>query len=245
MANIIEFSCTPEYFNYPEVEKPIPIKLNIPEWYKKLEHTLAKKTAKGCMPFLDTLTTGYLLKLPQDIRLEYNKFDEQGRPIIEVQYSVENNNVFYQANLNINGNPQIHPTEQLKNSPFISTNGGRPFHKILNPWRIKTPKGYSCLFVSPLNNHHEPWSIIPGIVDTDTWNLEINFPMIVNTEKIKNPKKEFIMKKGTPYVQIIPFKKESWKMDVNSNKKKGDGWLFPLTLLHTYKNTFWKKIKWT
>ena len=40
---------------------PIPCKLNIPKWYKKLEHKITNKTIKGCMPFLDTLTTGYHL----------------------------------------------------------------------------------------------------------------------------------------------------------------------------------------
>jgi hypothetical protein len=60
---------------------PIPAKLNIPEWYKKLEHTLQNKTVKGCMPFLDTLTAGYLLKMPQDLYLRHNvdNKDEDGK----------------------------------------------------------------------------------------------------------------------------------------------------------------------
>ena len=80
---------------------------------------------------------------------------------------------------------------------------------LLNPWKIKTPKGYSCLFVPPLNNSDDRFSIIPGIVDTDTFPSEINFPIIINGDKY--PVLETTIKKGTPYVQIIPFKRDSGK----------------------------------
>ena len=41
----IEFSSHEDYFAQKE-DYPIPIKLNIPEWYKKLDHTLENKTVK-------------------------------------------------------------------------------------------------------------------------------------------------------------------------------------------------------
>jgi hypothetical protein len=37
----IEFSAHEDYFALKE-DYPTPIKLNIPEWYKKLEHTINK-----------------------------------------------------------------------------------------------------------------------------------------------------------------------------------------------------------
>ena len=64
--NIIEFSSTERIIENKELY-PIPCKLNIPEWFKKLEHTVDDKTIKGCIPFLDTLTTGYLLKTPLEL----------------------------------------------------------------------------------------------------------------------------------------------------------------------------------
>ena len=39
----IEFSTHEDYFALKE-DYPIPAKINIPEWYKKLEHTLENKT---------------------------------------------------------------------------------------------------------------------------------------------------------------------------------------------------------
>ena len=68
---IIEFSAHEDYFALKE-DYPTPIKLNIPEWYKKLEHSILSMTVKGCMPFLDTLTSGYLLKMPQDFNVRHN-----------------------------------------------------------------------------------------------------------------------------------------------------------------------------
>ena len=62
----IEFIAPEEYTKNNQDLLPTPIKLNIPEWYKKLKHGVNEKTVKGCMPFLDTLVTGYLLKLPTD-----------------------------------------------------------------------------------------------------------------------------------------------------------------------------------
>ena len=52
------------------------------------------------------------------------------------------------------------------------------------------------------------------------------------------------MKKGTPYVQIIPFKKESWQMNIKPVKNKKSVFLYPMKLLHNYKTAFWRKITW-
>jgi len=87
----IEFSAHEDYFALKE-DYPIPSKLNIPDWYKKLEHTLLNKTIKGCMPFLDTLTSGYLLKMPQDFNVRHNvdnkneKGDEEGNKQTRVTF---------------------------------------------------------------------------------------------------------------------------------------------------------------
>jgi hypothetical protein len=247
----IEFSAHEDYFALKE-DYPIPAKLNIPDWYKNLEHTLSKRTAKGCMPFLDSLTAGYLLKIPQDIALKHNADakDEKGNNIKDSyqQFSLDN---FWQLlnakyiNLNSASSLEIHKTFQLEGSPLVEKNKNLPFHKILNPWKIKTPKGYSCLFVSPLNNSDDRFSIIPGIVDTDSYNLEINFPIVVNGDKY--PTLETVIKKGTPYVQVIPFKRDSWKMTLNKRKQKeiqNSSIFFSLTFLDRYKHKSWQKKTW-
>ena len=109
-------------------------------------------------------------------------------------------------------------------------------YKLLNPWHIQTPPGYSCLFLPPLNRENKYFSIIPGIVDTDEYQSIINFPIIlkqVNDEPI-----DVTIWKGTPYVQVIPFKREKWKAEIKklSERNLKQRWLrVGLTFKHLYK----------
>jgi len=245
----IEFSAHEDYFALKE-DYPIPTKLNIPEWYKKLEHSMLNRTIKGCMPFLDTLTSGYLLKMPQDFYLRHNvdAKNEKGENIKDSFQTFglhDMSQSLYTKFLNLNSGIDIHPLKQVEGSPFIEKNKNLPFYKILNPWRIKTPKGYSCLFISPLNNSDDRFSIISGIVDTDTFPNEINFPIVINGDKY--PILETIIKKGTPYVQIIPFKRDSWKIKIKSIKQKeiqNSRIFYSLKVLNTYKEKYWNKKLW-
>ena len=255
--NKIEFLAPKEYYDLKE-DFPTPIKTNIPEWYKKLEHgqidkdTLVhQRTIKGCMPFLESMITGYLLKLHVDYKIEYGvKKDDQGKPITRIFTSIDEGgatNIMKARGVNI-ADPKTHTSGQLEGSPFIDKNGGkdRPFLKIHNPWRIKTPRGYSCLFVNPLNNPSQDFfSIIPAIVHTDTYHFqEINFPIIMNYQK--HGEVDLTLQKGLPYVQVIPFKREDWKMKTTfyeSTQEKLQPSFWGIQFLNRYKNMFYLKNK--
>lgn len=244
----IEFTAHEDYYNLQE-DYPIPVKLNIPEWFKKLNHNILNKTVKGCMPFLDTLTSGYLLKMPQDffVRHNVNNKDQDGKDFKDSFQTFglhDMNGILGAKSLNLNSGIDTHSIMQLEGSSHIDKNKKLSFYKILNPWKIKTPKGYSCLFVPPLNNADDRFSIIPGIVDTDTFPNEINFPIIINGDKY--PILEDVIKKGTPYVQILPFKRDSWKMTIKSRNQKeiqNSRIFYGLKLLNIYKDKYWNKKK--
>jgi len=245
----IEFSAHEDYFALKE-DYPSPVKLNIPEWFKKLNHTILNKTIKGCMPFLDTLTSGYLLKMPQDFYVRHNvdNKNEKGEYFKDSFQTFglhEMQGLLGAKYINLNSGFDTHSLKQLEGSPFVEKNKNLPFYKILNPWKIKTPKGYSCLFVPPLNNADDRFSIIPGIVDTDTFPNEINFPIILNGDKYSIL--EDTIKKGTPYVQIIPFKRDSWKMNIKPRKQKeiqNDRLFYGLKIINKYKDRYWSKKSW-
>jgi len=245
----IEFSAHEDYFLQKE-DYPIPIKLNIPEWYKKLEHTIDNKTIKGCMPFLDSLTAGYLLKMPQDFYVKHNvnnknEKGEEFKDSFQAYGLHDQSQLLNVKNINLNSGFDNHSIKQVEGSPFIEKNKNLPFYKLINPWKIKTPKGYSCLFVPPLNNSDDRFSIIPAIVDTDTFPNEINFPIILNGDKY--PVLETVIKKGTPYVQIIPFKRDSWKMTIKPRKQKeiqNSRMFYGLKLINIYKEKYWNKKSW-
>jgi len=193
---------------------PQPATKFIPEWYKNmkknfLEEDLNPKrlpaivdpnsgslqgglTLKNCIPIRDYLFGGYIIPLWVDL---VSKIDEDGAGFSWLD----------QSQKNILG----HSIEQVKGSILEkhAKDSGIIF-KLNSPWFIKTPPGYSCLFYSPW--FHEPdIEIIPAIVDTDTQH-EINFPFIYNV------KGDNFIKRGTPTVQVLPFKRESWSHEIKT-----------------------------
>jgi hypothetical protein len=202
------------------------------------------------MPFLDSLTSGYLLKMPQDFHIKHNVINknekgEQFKDSFQTYALYDQSQILHSKSINLNSGLDSHSLEQLKNSPLVEKNKNLPFYKILNPWKIKTPKGYSCLFVPPLNNSDDRFSIIPAIVDTDVFPNEINFPIVINGDKY--PVLEDIIKKGIPYVQIIPFKRNNWKMILKSRDQKeiqNSRLFYGLKLLNIYKEKYWNKKSW-
>lgn len=246
---IIKFYAPKEWVDA-KLDYPKPIKLNVPEWYKKLDYGLEKKQIKGCIPFLDSLTTGYVLSLPQDIIIEHNiKHPDTGKPDSFYRNAFEElGNFLRHNNINVNTGPEIHTIEQLGGKegkcPFIKKNKELPIYKILNPWIIKTPPGYSCLFVPILNNGDDRFTPVAGIVDTDTYENYINFPIIINGDKYPTLMTTF--KAGTPYVQVIPFKRDNWKMEIH-NLEKDERWNrlgIVRKFLHNYKTRYWNKKSW-
>ena len=245
LDNKITFLATKEFIDNNKDNIPILSKANIPQWFKKLNHSYEKQTVKGCMPFLDTLTTGYILKIPTDYKIRHN-VEFEGKKRSGFDSAQQMINAFTEkVNINYKGRPECHDIQQLEGSPLVEKNKNLTFHKILNPWIIKTPPGYSTLFVPPLNNADDRFSIIPGIVDTDSFENEINFPIVINVYKYEII--DTILERGTPYVQCIPFKRESWKMQIKvieTNKYLENRFFMVKHLIHNYKKLFWKKKSW-
>lgn len=192
----------------PELEgifdPPRPANEFLPEWYKTqpgysggkkqiLEDGNYNHTVKHCMPALDAMTLGYIIPLPQDI--EVVDKEEGG---VTMQWPSDTFKQF-----------SSHSIEQISSLP-IDTNVWDPFAwKFHNPWIIKTPPGYSCLFVQPMWHEDLPFKCFSGVVDTDTYNIQpVNFPCL-----FKNGFRGKIAM-NTPMIQVIPFKRENWKSQV-------------------------------
>jgi hypothetical protein len=83
----------------------------------------------------------------------------------------------------------------------------------MNPWAIKTPPGYSVLFIQPM--HRESvFTILPGVVDTDQYSAAVNFPFVLN----EPTKFTGLIPAGTPMAQVIPFKRDSWEMQLGTQE---------------------------
>jgi hypothetical protein len=190
-------------FPYPDLEKPIPASKEIPNWYSELNSYIGGKkipnadnsvplTIKKCMPVFDSMVAGYILKSPADVFV-----------------SSKNGEKFYQwPTLNV---LDFHPIEQAPTHPYQKET---PYPKWNNPWSIKTPKGYSTLFIQPV--HRESvFTILPGLVDTDTYTAPVNLPFVLNDINF-----EGLIPKGTPIAQVIPIKRESWIMEFGEEEER-------------------------
>jgi hypothetical protein len=184
------------------LEKPKPASSFIPEWYKTMESYIggsrqpvdngqSPATIKRCMPVFDSIVAGYLIVLPADVYV--NIKDGQ-------QY-------FQWSNLSL---VDFHPVDQ---APIHPAHNGHAYPKWNNYWAIRTPKGYSTMFVQPMHRDLV-FTILPGIVDTDNYYAPVNFPFTVN-----DPKFEGLIPKGTPIAQVIPFKRDSWTMRFGGEKE--------------------------
>jgi hypothetical protein len=185
-----------------EIEMPKPAIEFIPDWYKESKsyinnekkpspEGISPATIKKCMPVFDALTAGYIITTPADVyvSLEDGKQNFQWSNFALIEW---------------------HPNVQAELHPVSN---GFPYPKWNNPWGITTPKGYSTLFVQPM--HRESvFTILPGIVDTDTYTIPVNFPMVIN-----DPTFEGLIPKGTPMAQVIPFKRETWNITIGGKKE--------------------------
>ena len=214
---------------------PKPATRFIPEEYKKLqrfpmEGNLNHPSVKTCVPFLDSMTAGYIIPYDQDYLID---------PIGSIDHPIEpGNGEWYMMGSQKQENSEYHHNAQLPPEwhDRVKTKAG----KFGNKWLIITPPGYSCLFVKPMNRHKENRiDIIPGIVDTDSYINAINFPFINNKFD-----EQFILKKGDPMVQVFPFKRESWKMWSGFRREKRHVLTENSNLslwMDKYKKLFWKK----
>ncbi len=214
--------------NFKDIEKPGPAKNFIPTWYKETISYIGNKkipdgngqgtaTIKKCIPVFDAITSGYIITLPADVYV-----------------SIKNGEQYFEwSNF---GLIEFHPVIQASKHPESKS---LPYPKWMNPWAIKTPKGYSVLFVQPF--HRESvFTILPGIVDTDSYTIPVNFPFVINDSNF-----EGIIPMGTPIAQVIPFKRDSWKIEFGSEIERNEQ-VNVTTKIRTkffdkYKSMFWNK----
>jgi len=210
-----------------EYPKPYPAKKGLQEWYKntpkrkdnKQEEYARDKggTIKNCMPVFDILSTGYIIPLVDPVSIEID-----GN---EIEYGDEGRLLF-----------SGHVLNQYTNAPFED----EYVCKYDNIWVVKTPPGYSCLFTQPFYQSNKSFTMLPAIVDTDTYENAVAFPFTV-----KRYSKKIEIPKGYPMVQVIPFKREEWTHtifdEVFEDKVQKITQSLDKTGIDAYKSLYWSK----
>jgi hypothetical protein len=177
----------------PYADDLLPAKMSIPQWYKDTEKPHPKniifsedpKNIKYCRPFLDAFTTGYAMVTPFDIIV---KRDNQ-----TTFFSWADGNAAFIIPRGNNAAPLLPTPKGFSNEHFV----WNTVHD------IKLPKGYSALFVHPLNRHDLPFMTLSGVIDGELIHSG-KIPFFIKDDF------EGVIPAGTAYLQIIPFKIEGW-----------------------------------
>ena len=187
--------------------KPGPVIKTIPDWYKNADRFAQNPmtgkpwemqdgsgkvpTWKSCPAIYDIMGSGYVYKTPCDI-----EFTEDASGNIQVKVLDPKNKDFIQDRMPM---PQFeHPLGyHAKHFAWWAD------------WAVELPEGYSALYTQPFNRFELPFLTTSGIIDNDHVHLPGTMPFFII--------KGFtgILPAGTPYAQILPFKRENWSSEVD------------------------------
>jgi hypothetical protein len=213
----------------------LPAKDFVPEWYRTSSPTMEGRTSrlqfelpiattstyKKCTPFLEAMIDGYMIKLTSDVEVTRT---EEGNPFLLTRSRG-------QAIL------AYHPENQWKGL-HVPKGYHREVFKFENNFVINTPKTYSILFTHPLNRFDLPFFTISGFVDTDKFELPVNFPFFLQ-EGFQG-----IIEEGTPIAQIHLIKREDWGREFlpfNQEDRDYANEKILTKIKRTYKTQFWVK----
>ncbi len=180
-------------------------------------------TWKSCPAILDVMTSGYVLTTPCDIEFYY----EKNRISVKI-YDKKCQDF-------------VHMRDPL--SQFVHPMGYDENHFAWwIDWGISVPEGYSVLYTHPMNRFDLPFISTSGIVDNDKVHLAGTLPFFVFKGWTG------IIPAGTPYSQLIPFKREDWISDtVIEDSAKINNKNYINTLKYriknggVYKNDVWER----
>lgn len=196
---------------------PVPTQKEIPNWYKDAdrfakdpngEYYKATKevcpfpkegttddygkipTWKACPAIMDAFATGYVFKTPCDLTFFKNKDGYIDVKIEDARY-----NDFC--------------TKRYPMAQFQHPKGFYEHHFAWSPdWGLELPEGYSALFMTPMNRFDLPFINTTGVVDSDKVHILGSFPFFIVDGW------EGTIPAGTPYLQVLPFKREDWDHNV-------------------------------
>jgi len=183
---------------------PIPARKALPDWFKQMPPSMElppgntrfpfglsklnrlsniNATIRRCPGIISYLSEGYLIPLWADFLVQI-----RGQTV----YCVGSNELAqaspHSKNMQYSSMPL--PDSFLQDSV-----------KFTNPWKVRTPPGWSVLLSQPFYNFEQRFTAIPGVVDSDVYHH-----IHVNTFFRKGDM-DHQLKMGMPFVHILPFQR--------------------------------------
>ena len=213
MPNKIKFVAANEY-GWNVAPRPYPASQSIPQWWKDMTPYIVDEdnpdgnkfliknlrinaSPKKCMPMLDSINSGYIIPLWADVQV---------RSISDSEYIP---GIFWKTERevfesHIDGAGKILRPDGYSDAVF----------KFINMWTIKTPPGYSVMISAPSGHNDLPFKCIPAIVDTDKYDAALPTPVFLKEGF------EGLVERGTPMIQVTPFKREAWESEFDLYKEE-------------------------
>ena len=221
---------------------PEPAVHSFPKWFKNMprfynvdpNRDVPKRefgSIRDCPAVNDAMSFGYTLYLPGDVFI-----DATGPNLRYDTGSFGNGSRIQDAGFSF-----VTEHDPIQTSEYQSM---FDFHKQTLKWQtfwgVKTESGYSTLFVHPMHRNDLPFYCVSAIVDTDKFPTRDPYAFFI--------KKGFkgIIHRGTPMLQVFPFKREDWSMSIVepdgksyaiNQQKMGSVFSQP------YKKLFWQRKK--
>jgi hypothetical protein len=212
---------------------PLPAIKSLPKWFKempstanneKIDHWIVNEgpnfTMKKCIPLRDALTIGYYLTTPADL---------------SVKRTINGPAITWGSDIKI---LETQNSISAKQFPVPKEYNSQIIFKWVNAFVINTPKGYSTFFSHPVLEIDLPFFSLSGFVDTDVYNLPINFPFVIRDDF------EGIIPAGTPFIQFYPIKRDVWSIERKKHLTKIEEQKRLNYLRHKfsgYKMLFWQR----
>lgn len=215
------------------IKAPTPAIIGSPSWWKEMPKKMNESfssqlngTVRSCPAINDAINAGYLLYTPTDIFIKSSKEN--------IEWSTATNPF-------IDGIPYVeYQINNQINEYRMPVGYGDHSLKINSPYAIKTEKGYSSLITHPMHRGDLPFRIMDGIVDTDNFMASRPYACLIKNDF------EGVIPAGTPLIQVIPFKREEYSMEiVDFEKDIAHSKAFAKSLFFSsgYKKLFWSRKK--
>lgn len=196
-AMTLTFRCPKELEDW--LPRPTPAAEDLPGWIRTMPaqaasttFSITDDTVKRCPPFIDAMTTGFLIPLICDVKVEGGQFTwDAGMP-------AAGRVGFARSPIGFHDPAQVAGTPLFDADQFLIK-----FH---NLWTIEAPAGYALLFTHPVNRFDLPFVTLTGLVDCDSYRDGwINFPAYWRDTAFAG-----VLRRGTPVAQCFPIKRETW-----------------------------------
>lgn len=175
--------------------EPEPISENKPTFFinekrkRVLDDGKEIVTWKSCPAIHDIFISGYIIKTPCDIDVDTTS----DVPVIMPRSSGHIDLIINRGVLAGYPVPAGHNENSYAWNPL---------------WRVELPDGYSAMYTNPVNQNDLIFNTVSGIIDNDVFSNYGAFPFFIKSGIRQT------VPAGTPFMQIFPFKRESWEQEI-------------------------------